>query len=70
MCLNFIKLVGSKKDFPKMSSLFSSFPKPYSEPDENIFQTSVNFLNSEWMPKASEAKSKKNVPSGSTHATQ
>lgn len=69
MCLNFIKLVGSKKDFPKMSGLFPSFPKPYSEPDENIFQTSVNFLNSEWMPKASEAKSK-NVPSGSTHATQ
>lgn len=62
MCLNFIKLVGSKERLQKkkISIPFSSFPKPYWEPSENTVQASVSSVNGEWMPKGSEVKSKNN----------
>lgn len=59
--LKFHKISGFKrKTSKKMSIPFSSFPKPYREPDENMAQASVNSVNGEWMPKGSEVKSKNN----------
>lgn len=63
MCLNFIKLVGSKERLQKKNEhcIFKLF-KPYQEPDENVARISVSALNGEWMPEGSEAESKNNVP--------